>query len=197
MDDKRFKIKNGVLVDCKNVGFIEDIVIPHGVEVIGKKAFKKTMLRSVTIPTSVKRIEPAAFDKCELLVEVNYLGTVEQWLQIQRSEDGLCGWLKIDGNPIEHLVIPDGTEAIRMYAFRGIEEIKSVYIPDSVVFISPLSFSSVDAISIPPSVGNFGWTAFGVNGRQMDLNVEYRGSREQFEKMEYYGGVSWTVTFKK
>ena len=59
-DLKDFVIKNGKLLEY--VGSGGDVAIPEGITTIGKEAFYRcSNLESVTIPTSVKKIEKHAF----------------------------------------------------------------------------------------------------------------------------------------
>ena len=60
---------------------IESIVIPEGVSEIPDAAFGDG-LRSITIPTSVRRIGREAFNLLDHIPTVNYQGTKEQWKRI-------------------------------------------------------------------------------------------------------------------
>ena len=63
-----FCIEDGVLWDFKHDNVQGDIIIPHGVKVIGEAAFAYCpSLFSVIIPDTVERIERDAFLDCPQL----------------------------------------------------------------------------------------------------------------------------------
>lgn len=59
---------NGTLIECNNIS--GELVIPSGVKKIGKQAFKNSNITKVKIPSTVKVIDRAAFEKCANLKEV-------------------------------------------------------------------------------------------------------------------------------
>ncbi len=68
---------------CKG---LTSIKIPDGVESIGDNAFQSCKdLTSVTIPNSVTNIGSSAFNLCDALTEVNYTGTQEDWIYIDKG----------------------------------------------------------------------------------------------------------------
>lgn len=87
------------VVFCKNLTFIPselmsncpaltELTIPDGVEEIWDNSLNGAFancknLRKVTLPASLKRIGHGAFDNCLQLTEVHYLGTEEQWKQME------------------------------------------------------------------------------------------------------------------
>lgn len=90
-----FVIYAGELVEYK--GESGRVVIPSGVVSIGASAFEGTLIRSVYIPKSVRRIQDNAFKDCVCLDSVNipksvmhvsrtaFEGTPYKW-----RKDGLC-----------------------------------------------------------------------------------------------------------
>ncbi len=77
-------IGSGVFRQCTQLA---KITIPDGVTSIGKYAFVQcAKLATVVIPQSVTSIEANAFYKCTGLKKVYYIGTEEQWNQIQVQE---------------------------------------------------------------------------------------------------------------
>ena len=124
-------------------------------------------LTSVTIGNSVTSIWDDAFYSCDSLIWVDYLGTIDDWVQIEFSNR--------DSNPLyyaNNLYISNQlvTEAnittatkINNYAFDGCDSLTSVEIPDSVTSIGVQAFSGCDSltsIEIPNSVTSIGDEAF-------------------------------------
>ena len=71
---------------------IENIVIPEGVQTIGKGAFAGCdELRSVVLPESLKEIYEEAFASCAFLSAATFNGTTEQWLNIEKGN----GWKEL------------------------------------------------------------------------------------------------------
>ncbi|MBQ6967618.1 MAG: leucine-rich repeat protein, partial [Lachnospiraceae bacterium] len=63
--------------------------IPDGIETIGTGAFYNlNSLQTVTIPSSVKKIEANAFFGCTGLEQINYLGNEDAWANIDISDTG-------------------------------------------------------------------------------------------------------------
>ena len=67
---------------------LTSVTIGNSVTSIGNWAFYGCRgLTSITIPNSVTSIKYSAFYGCNKLKEVNYRGTVEQWMKIEISSD--------------------------------------------------------------------------------------------------------------
>lgn len=63
---------------------LTNITIPDSVTTIGMSTFNGcTNLRSVTIPNTVTLIESAAFLDCSNLTDIYYIGTEEEWKEIE------------------------------------------------------------------------------------------------------------------
>jgi len=103
------------------------------------------------------------------LTSVNYLGTIEQWCNIQFDNSyatPLCyaNNLYINGELLTELVIPDTVTKINDYAFYRCTRLKSITIPDSVTSIGGSAFygcTSLTSITIPDSVTSIGDFMFG------------------------------------
>lgn len=73
---------------CKG---LTSIKIPDGAESIGEYTFQSCVgLTSVTIPNSVTNIGSSAFSLCDALTEVNYTGTQEDWINIDKGDGYLA-----------------------------------------------------------------------------------------------------------
>lgn len=69
---------------------LTSIKIPDGAESIGEYAFQSCKgLTSVTIPNSIISIGSGAFNLCDALTEVNYTGTQEDWINIDKGDSYL------------------------------------------------------------------------------------------------------------
>ena len=151
-------VESIVLSDGTNVKKLTELVIPYGVERIGKYAFSCcSSLTSVTIPSSVTSIGKDAFTTDI----VNYGGTIAQWCEMDNDHYSI-GYVEnivlSDGTNIKkltELVIPYGVKRIGKAAFYHCRNLTSVTIPDSVTSIGNLAFFecyNLEAVDIPYGV---------------------------------------------
>lgn len=125
-------------------------------------------LKSVTLPSSVTRINSFAFDGCTKIKDVYYNGDVESWLGIEfvsgNSNPCTSGSnLYFNGELVTDIVIPDSVTSIGNNAFAKCGGLTSVVIPDSVKSIGNSAFygcSSLKSVTIPDSVTKIGNDAF-------------------------------------
>ena len=121
---------------------------------IEKEIFKEcTLLKTVTIPNSVKSIGTGAFDSCSSLEEITIGNSVET------IEDGAftgCSSLK-------EIIIPDSVKSIGTAAFYNCTFLETLTIGNSVTTIGNSAFSgcsSLEEIVIPNSVKTIEGGAF-------------------------------------
>ena len=70
-------IGNSAFSECSK---LTSITIPDGVQSIGEKTFYKcSKLKSITIPNSVLIIGEKAFEGCPQKINVNYIGSADDW----------------------------------------------------------------------------------------------------------------------
>lgn len=84
----------------QNIAIGECVAIPatvqyqgniYNVIAIGQHAFANcSHLTNITIPASVTNIEDSAFSGCLRLRDINYGGTMADWLNIPKSNNGYC-----------------------------------------------------------------------------------------------------------
>ncbi len=148
-------------------------IIPEGAEEILEGAFYKSGirddLRSVSIPSSVKKIGKTAFAYCNKLTDIVIPGSVEQigdhafvgCHSLRRIV--IPGNVKKIGNfsfwnctGLREAVILDGVKVIGQVAFRGCTALRTVDIPDSVEWIGQEAFEScrsLEEIRLPAGMG--------------------------------------------
>lgn len=89
-------------------------VVPNGTEIIGDHAFYNAItLSSITLPSSIKKIERAPFYMCRSLSEFKYLGTTEEFKLIQTenevfSEELIVPWNDRYYGKISEVICSDG-----------------------------------------------------------------------------------------
>ena len=86
-DNKAYAALNGHLVDKINKTLIRGVnntTIPEGVEVIGEAAFRRSQISSLSIPSSIKRIENYIIDE-SLITTISYNGTKEAFDSIEKA----------------------------------------------------------------------------------------------------------------
>ena len=77
------KIGAGAFYCCRS---LSSITVPEGVEAIGEWTFGGCFsLRSVYLPSSVNELGANSFRYCKNLNEINYGGTVEQWIGLEKG----------------------------------------------------------------------------------------------------------------
>ena len=108
-------------------------------------------MTSITLPASLKSIDQYAFYECDALQEVHFMGTAEQWCKIK-----FINWnsnpleqahtLYIGGEPVRDLVLQEGLDTIRLWAFKGCN-LRSVSIPRTLRYISYHAFEWCDSLT--------------------------------------------------
>ena len=99
--------------------------------VISKAFYRRDVLKTVTLPECVKRIESEAFRQCENLTKIVL---PESLTEIGAYAIAYC--------PLNEIIIPQGIQSIGDYAFYGANATK-VVIPNGVSGIGSFAFSGV------------------------------------------------------
>lgn len=122
-------------------------------------------LKSVTIPSSITKIESSAFYNCNGLTAV-YISDLEAWCNIEFNDSNPLFYahhLFLNGVEIKDLIIPNGVKKIGNIAFMGCTGLLSVTIPNSVTSIGGSAFygcSGLNSVMISNSVTEIGNAAF-------------------------------------
>ena len=133
----------------------DNIVIPSTVQTIRSSAFWNCYrLNWVTIPASVTRIETRAFAACYAMM--GYIVEAGNPLYDSRNDCNaiietlsnrlICGGVRS--------TIPDGVQTIGTSAFSSLDQLRSIYIPNSVTTIEGGAFSDCGLVelNLPASV---------------------------------------------
>ncbi|MCH5249100.1 MAG: leucine-rich repeat protein [Lachnospiraceae bacterium] len=157
-EDAYYEIAADVFKIKENAGsHIEYVIVPEGVETIGKNAFADySELKGITLPASVNLIDEAAFKNCTKLTQLSVPKAVEEirkeafyndtslfmvfikdsaYSSMERIGDGAffnCQRLEKFGSDREFL-LPGYLKSIGESAFENCYSIKKLVLPDSVL----------------------------------------------------------------
>lgn len=133
--------------------FIEIVIIPDTVEIIGERAFENSTIKSIVIPDSVSKIGQATFRDCHNLTSCVLPNTL------------LCLEAKLFSgcSSLESVNIPNCVSFIGDYTFAGNSSLEGIMIPVAVNSIGEFAFSgcsSLENITIPDAVTSISWGTF-------------------------------------
>lgn len=175
---------------CKD---LTSVSIPNSVTHIWNGAFNGcTGLTSIKLSENLTYIANNAFDNCENLKEV-HITDLKKWCEnsiisdYSDYENLLCSiahHLFLNGEEIKDLVIPEGVQTIRSYAFAGLTELKSVTIPASLTSIQHSAFDGCDKLKAVHISDVSSWCKITFGGN----NPGFNPSLEDFQEYphEYY-----------
>lgn len=162
-----FKVSDALILATGEKGYV---IIPDGVTSIVKKDFYQcTGLLGLVVPTSVTYIESGAFNNATNLTEVDYAGTIADWVERGFTEFSTFyerGLLIIDGkraNEITAITKNDLSGVSSIINLKYWSNLKSVSIPNSVTSIDSSAFegcTNLTSIELPNSVTSIGSYAF-------------------------------------
>ena len=151
------ELDDGTIEISKYVGDDEVVVIPSTIDgqtvtSIGKTAFRKCSVISVTIPHTVTTIgsEAFAYTKIKSLV-----------IPSKVTEIGSSAFR---GNEVlESISLPDSVKSLGAYSFSGCTALRSVRLPKGLTEISDHLFynaTALESITLPENVTSIGYWAF-------------------------------------
>lgn len=150
----------------KNNTAIAIVDIGENVKTISTSAFNGcTGLEKICIGERVTSIGTNAFENCNNLIEVDFLGTIDQWVSISFSNSisnptQYSHSLKIKGELISQTTI---NVNVKKYAFFNVENIKNVVLSDSVTNIDSYAFYKfigLQEIIISKTITSIGYDSF-------------------------------------
>lgn len=163
-----FDPTTGTITDCDTSVYSADIpseIYGVPVTVIGKHAFSGcSKLTSVTIPSSVTRVEYGAFSNCKVLTSVvipnsvvtlgdnsgsGVFNSCEQLesITIPGSVEELTKSLFSGCKNLKTVVIEEGPTKVEYHVFAYCNTLKEVILPDSISEIASFAFASCENLS--------------------------------------------------
>jgi hypothetical protein len=156
---------------------LTELVIPEGMEYIGKYAFADCgSITSVTIPASVTQIHEGAFYRCDRLADISFsegLQTIGnsafydcqrlEQIQLPSTLTGIGGKAFYNCNKLTSVVIPNQVTSIGEEAFYKCSALASVTLPDSLTSIGASAFYQCGVlvgVTLPENVTSIGSAAF-------------------------------------
>ena len=165
-------------------------IIPDGRTTIYSGEFVCHPMQLLIIPASVTIIESDAFDDCDNLIEVIYLGTIDQWVEIDfANRDANPLWdgeeLYINGELVTEVNITTATK-INANAFCGYDALTSVTIGKNVTSIGDYAFyncTSLTTIYCEAESQPAGWDSGWKGNCEAEVIWGYNGEIEEVETL--------------
>ncbi|MBQ8546210.1 MAG: leucine-rich repeat domain-containing protein [Clostridia bacterium] len=147
---------------------ISSITLPSTLKTIGANAFAETKISNITLPSSLESVGEGAFSYCYSLNDVNYLGDIKGWCDIDfatisANPISRAGCLSLNGEKLTELVIPSTVKEIKNYQFYNLNSITSITIQEGVSTIGDYAFaysSSANKLIISEGLESIGKYAF-------------------------------------
>ena len=138
---------------------IEEVIIPEGVEKIGRFAFANlTALKRVVLPSTLTTIDYGAFAGCVSLVSVEGIGNVKFINEKAFMDCNLSGAITLtegvalgeyafaNNKNLQKLTLSEKTKSVASYAFSGCTKLKTVVINAEKIKLGQYVFSGCEAL---------------------------------------------------
>ncbi|MDE7164793.1 MAG: leucine-rich repeat protein, partial [Clostridiales bacterium] len=123
---------------------LTSIDIPNSVTVIGSQAFYGcTELKNINIPNSIKKIGKNAFADCSYLQFNEYNGSI----YLGSNNNPFLVFIALKDTTLTSCKINDKTTIIAQGAFDGCDQLVTIEIPESVIYLSTDLFVDCEKLS--------------------------------------------------
>ena len=154
---------------------VTGVTLPEGVQVIAKRAFFKSGIRTITLPNSLTRIEECAFSDTPLesiyipeqatkLEELAFSGAkVLKSVRLPKGVMSVNPGMFAGCVSLEEIELPEGLKFIQGKAFLNCSNLKRITLPASLVAVWVQAFegcSSLQEIFLPDGTEAVGYAAF-------------------------------------
>ncbi len=139
---------------------IEEVIIPEGVEKIGRFAFANlTALKRVVLPSTLTTIDYGAFSGCTSLVSVEGIGNVKFINEAAFMNCNISGAITLtegvalgeyafaNNKSLQKLTLSEKTKSVASYAFYGCTKLKTVTIEADKIKLGQYVFASCEALT--------------------------------------------------
>ena len=177
-----------------NCKYLDVLTVPEGIESIGPSAFSGTGVYTISLPSSLRSVSPAAFAKMPYLEEfvvADECPAVTAIDGVLYSPDGTT-LIAYPNKKGDTFAVPSGVETIGYGAFAE-TDVASVELPEGLKVIDRAAFfgcSKLQEVKLPESLTEIGAVAFGSNhGSEEIAPVEqiHIGS-----KVDYVGACAFS-----
>lgn len=175
-----FIIEDGILV--KYTGSSADVIIPGGVREIASECFVGKKLKSIGIPSSLKKIHGYAFENCiddNILYLSVYIADLASWCNIEFENTTsnpmyMGARLYFDGRLVTQLNIPEAVTEIKDSAFVCCNSITKVKMHNGVTAVGAEAFlgcQNLTSVTMSKQLKYIGNMAFGGCDRLSDVTM--------------------------
>lgn len=136
---------------------LETIILEEGLTKIGERAFARTGITEIDIPSTVTVIDCEAFISCKKLKKISLPKKIQK---LGHSAFSSC-------ESLEEIVLPENLTSIESFLFEDCSSLKEIEIPETVTYIDPFAFkdcSKLSYVEIPSSVKTIDEYAFSGTG---------------------------------
>jgi hypothetical protein len=141
---------------------LEELVLPGMLDEISLHVFDNRSLKRLFIGANVYKIEPGAFQNSNLEAVELASGNVFLWTDGTGIYSADKTVLFALAKPVERYEVVDGCKALAKKSCYGVESLRSITLPESVLRLEPFSLShtGLESFSCPHSLESIGEKAF-------------------------------------